>query len=170
MLFDALYPPEQLREQLALGWNSPLGGDRFKITSKVLRCDPRLGIGDLGQIACCSGRSPDDFGKCFVVDFVYTPLRIVGIQSETASSSTSGCSSSDVGVDDIGSSRSSPGARKLGWTAFVSILHATKKTKKSDTIKTDGFGYQGERTALCTPSKHRLGATPTLRPDRCIPL
>jgi hypothetical protein len=41
MLFDALYPPEQVREQLALGWNSPLGGDRFKITSKVLRCDAR---------------------------------------------------------------------------------------------------------------------------------
>jgi hypothetical protein len=37
MLLDALHPPEQVREQLALGCNSPLGGDRFEIASKVRR-------------------------------------------------------------------------------------------------------------------------------------
>ena len=41
MLLDAVHPPEQVREQLALGGNSPLGGDRFEIASKVLRRDPR---------------------------------------------------------------------------------------------------------------------------------
>ena len=41
MLLNSLHPLEQVREQLAFGWYSPLGGDRFKITSKVLRRDPR---------------------------------------------------------------------------------------------------------------------------------
>ena len=41
MLLDALYPSDQVREQLALRRNSPLGGDRLKIASKVLRRDPR---------------------------------------------------------------------------------------------------------------------------------
>ena len=63
MLFDALDPSEQIREQLPIGWNSPLGGDRFKITSKVLRGDPRRRVGDPGQITCCSGWSTDNLGK-----------------------------------------------------------------------------------------------------------
>ena len=41
MLLNALYPSEEARDQLALGWDSPLGGDGFEIASKVLRCDPR---------------------------------------------------------------------------------------------------------------------------------
>jgi hypothetical protein len=81
MLFVALDPSEQIREQLPLGWNSPLGGDRFKITSKVLRGDPRRRVGDPGQITCCSG--------CRLTT------------SESVESSTSGCSSSDMGPDDI---------------------------------------------------------------------
>jgi hypothetical protein len=47
----------------------PLGGNGFKIASKVLRRDPRGRVGYLGQIACCSGWSTDDLGKRFVVDF-----------------------------------------------------------------------------------------------------
>jgi hypothetical protein len=39
MLLNSLHPLEQVREQLALRWGSLLGGDRFKIASKVLRRD-----------------------------------------------------------------------------------------------------------------------------------
>jgi hypothetical protein len=69
VLLNSLHSSEQVREQLALGWNSPLGGDCFKIARKVLRRDPRSGVGDLRQIACCSGRSTNDLRKRPVVDF-----------------------------------------------------------------------------------------------------
>jgi hypothetical protein len=41
MPFDALYPSEQVCDQLALCSNFPLGSDRFKIASKVLCRDLR---------------------------------------------------------------------------------------------------------------------------------
>jgi hypothetical protein len=41
MLLNSLYPPKQFREQLALDWNFPPGGNGFKIASKVLSRDPR---------------------------------------------------------------------------------------------------------------------------------
>jgi hypothetical protein len=48
---------------------SLLGGNGSKIASKVLGRDPRCSVSDLGQIACCSGRSTNDFGKRPVIDF-----------------------------------------------------------------------------------------------------
>jgi hypothetical protein len=42
-----------------------LQSDRFKITSNILRRNPRLALGDLGQIAGRSGRPTDEFGELF---------------------------------------------------------------------------------------------------------
>jgi len=44
-----------------------------------------------------------------------------------------------------------------------------QENEKSDTIRTDGFGYPGERTALCTPSKHPSGRNPDSAPRPMYP-
>jgi hypothetical protein len=48
VLLDALYPPEQFREQFPLGWSPRLRSDGFKIPTNVFRRDPRWAASDLG--------------------------------------------------------------------------------------------------------------------------
>ena len=69
MLLYVPHSPEEFLEQLPVGSNSRLGGDGFKIASKVLCRDPRYGVGGLGQNACRSGRSADNLGKRPFIDF-----------------------------------------------------------------------------------------------------
>ena len=69
VLLNSPHPLEQVRQQRPLYWSALLGGDRFKITSKVLRRDPGRGLGELGQIASCSVWFPNDLRKRSVVGF-----------------------------------------------------------------------------------------------------
>jgi hypothetical protein len=68
MLLDALYPPDQILEQLSIGCDPRLRSNGFKITSKVLRRDLRCARSNLGQIAGTSCRLADDIKERPVVD------------------------------------------------------------------------------------------------------
>jgi hypothetical protein len=97
-----------------------------------------------------------------------TPAVLVGRRttSESVSSSTSGNSSSDVAVDDIGSSRSSLGARSWDGQRCSPSSTQAKRARKTETLRTDGFGYPVKAHNAVHPFESiRLGATPTLRPD-----
>jgi hypothetical protein len=80
LLLNSPHPLEYFSEQLPIGWTSCLGGDGFKIASKVLGSDARGRVGDLGQIARCSGWLTDYIRKRSFVDL---RLLVTGRRIET---------------------------------------------------------------------------------------
>jgi hypothetical protein len=74
-----------------------------------------------------------------------------------------------MGSNDIGSSRSSPGATNWDGRRRLYIFNASERGKKIRTVRSDGFGYPGGRTALCTPLRHSSGRNPDSAPRPMLP-
>jgi hypothetical protein len=100
-----------------------------------------------------------------------SPAVLVGRRttSESVSSSTSGCSSSDIGADDIGSSRSSLGASNWDGRRRLYILNASDVSKNPKRLEPAASGIREGAQRLCTPSKHPSGRNPDSAPRPMCP-
>jgi hypothetical protein len=93
-----------------------------------------------------------------------SPAVLVGRRttSESVSSSTSGCSSSDIGADDIGSSRSSLGASNWDGRRRLYILNASDVSKNPKRLEPAASGIREGAQSVVHPFKASVWAQPRL--------